>query len=169
MWCGGPSEWIVSPRLAFSQRIRLQWLAQTANLVRAGTPRQTVLEALQVLLHDQLSVGGHAERGNREKAITILMQIWVTVPPELACLRDAGLELLQQLPPDAHLAVHWGMTMAVYPFFGSVAGSVGRLLRLQGTAAAAQVQRGSKRSTANGIPSVVQLVACCVPLSTGVF
>ena len=128
-------------QIGFSQRIRLQWLEQTANLVLAGTPRQTVLDALQALLHDQLSVGGHAERGNREKAITILMQIWVTVPPELSCLRDIGLELLQQLPPDEHLAVHWGMTMAVYPFFGSVAGSVGRLLRLQGTAAAGQVQR----------------------------
>jgi hypothetical protein len=86
-------------------------------------------------------VGGHAERGNREKAITILMQIWVTVPPELACLRDIGLELIQHLPPDEHIAVHWGMTMAVYPFFGSVAGSIGRLLRLQGTVTAAQVQR----------------------------
>ncbi len=100
-----------------------------------------MLDALQELLHDKLSVGGHAERGNREKAITILMQIWVTVPPELSCLRDIGLELLQQLPLKEHIAVHWGMTMAVYPFFGSVAGSVGRLLRLQGTAAAAQVQR----------------------------
>ena len=100
-----------------------------------------MLDALQELLHDKLSVGGHAERGNREKAITILMQIWVTVPPELSCQRDIGLELLQQLPLKEHIAVHWGMTMAVYPFFGSVAGSVGRLLRLQGTAAAAQVQR----------------------------
>ena len=131
-------------QIGFSQRIRLPWLEQTANLVLAGTPRQTVLDALQALLHDKLSVGGHAERGNREKAITILMQIWVTVPTELACLRDAALELLQQLPPAEHLAVHWGMTMAVYPFFGSVAGSVGRLLRLQGTASAAQVQRRVK-------------------------
>jgi hypothetical protein len=131
-------------QIGFSQRIRLQWLAQTANLVLTGTARQEVLDALQALLHDKLSVGGHAERGNREKAITILMHIWVTVPPELACLRDIGLELLQRLPPDAHLAVHWGMTMAVYPFFGSVAGSVGRLLRLQGTASAAQVQRRVK-------------------------
>ncbi len=131
-------------QIGFSQRIRLEWLEQTARLVLAGTARQAVLDALQGLLHNKLSVGGHAERGNREKAITILMQIWVTVPPELACFRDIGLELLQQLSPDEHLAVHWGMTMAVYPFFGSVAGSVGRLLRLQGTASAAQVQRRVK-------------------------
>jgi hypothetical protein len=131
-------------QIGFSQRIRLQWLEQTAQLVLAGTTRQAVLDTLQALLHDKLSIGGQAERGNREKAITILMQIWVTVPSELACLRDIGLELLQQLSLEERLAVHWGMTMAVYPFFGSVAGSVGRLLRLQGTASAAQVQRRVK-------------------------
>ena len=86
-------------QIGFSQRIRLEWLEQTARLILAGAARQAVLEALQELLHDKLSVGGHAERGNCEKAITILMHIWVTVPTELACLRDVGLELLQQLPP----------------------------------------------------------------------
>ena len=39
------------------------------------------------------------------------------------------------------MLVHWCMCMAVYPFFGTVADAVGRLLRLQGTAGAAQVQR----------------------------
>src|SRR5207244_3478913 len=39
------------------------------------------------------------------------------------------------------LAVHWGMVMAAYPFFGRVAETTGRLLRLQSTVAAAQVQR----------------------------
>jgi hypothetical protein len=37
--------------------------------------------------------------------------------------------------------VHWGMTIAVYPFVGIVAEGVGRLLRLQGSCAAGQVQR----------------------------
>ena len=33
------------------------------------------------------------------------------------------------------------MTMAAYPFFGAVAETVGRLMRLQGTCATAQIQR----------------------------
>lgn len=128
-------------QVGFSQRIRLEWLEQTSNLVLAGNSKQAIASALQELLCDKLSVGGEAERGNREKAITILMKIWVTVPSELASLCNSGLDFLQHLPLAEHLAVHWGMVMAVYPFFGHVAGSVGRLLRLQGTAAAAQVQR----------------------------
>ena len=39
------------------------------------------------------------------------------------------------------MLVHWCMCMAAYPFFGTVADATGRLLRLQGTAAAAQIQR----------------------------
>lgn len=52
-----------------------------------------------------------------------------------------GLELLSHLPREYHIAVHWGMTMAVYPFWGVVAAHVGRLLRLQGRAGHAKVRR----------------------------
>ena len=38
------------------------------------------------------------------------------------------------------MLVHWCMCMAACPFFGTAADAAGRLLRLQGTAAAAQIQ-----------------------------
>jgi hypothetical protein len=56
-------------------------------------------------------------------------------------LRVEGLELLKRVPRRDHLAIHWGMVMAVYPFWSGVATQTGRLLRLQGSAAAAHVQR----------------------------
>src|SRR5690606_29559111 len=43
--------------------------------------------------------------------------------------------------PSDHLLIHWGMVGAVYPFWMMVATHVGRLLRLQGSAAASQIQR----------------------------
>jgi hypothetical protein len=46
----------------------------------------------------KVSVGGKAVRGNKEKAITILMKIWLNVPGELEAVRDDGLELLKALP-----------------------------------------------------------------------
>lgn len=55
--------------------------------------------------------------------------------------RNDGLKILRTLPNRGHLPVHWGMSMAVYPFFGAVAETVGRLLKLQETISAAQVQR----------------------------
>lgn len=128
-------------QVGFSQRVRLEWLEQTANLVLAGNDKVAVNDALQELLKDKVSVGGQAERGNREKIITILLKVWVTVPTELESLRVEGLELLKRVPRRDHLAIHWGMVMAVYPFWSGVAVQVGRLLRLQGTAAATHVQR----------------------------
>ena len=128
-------------RIGFSQRVRLEWLEQTANLILAGNEKATVNDALQELLKDKVSVGGQAERGNREKIITILLKTWLTVPSELESLRVEGLELLKRVPRRDHLAIHWGMVMAVYPFWSGVAIQTGRLLRLQGSAAAAHVQR----------------------------
>jgi len=131
-------------QIGFSQRVRLEWLEQTANFVLAGNDKVAVSDALQELLQDKVSVGGRAERGNREKIITILMKTWLTVPRALEGLRDEGLKILQELPRNDRIALHWGMVLAAYPFWGAVAGQTGRLLRLQGTAAAAHVQRRVK-------------------------
>lgn len=128
-------------QIGFSQRIQLEWLERTANLVLAGNSKKEIEECLQTHLQDQLSIGGTAKRGNREKAITILTKVWVDVHKELGPFRDDGLKLLQRLSIEKHLAVHWGMSMAAYPFFGSVADTTGRLLRLQDNITASQVQR----------------------------
>jgi hypothetical protein len=128
-------------QIGFSQRVQLDWLEQTAALVLAGQTREQIEATLQERLRDKLSIGGTAQRGNREKAITILLKTWVSVPTWLQPFRDDGLGILRRLPPADRIAVHWGMTMAAYPFFGAVAETVGRLMRLQGTCVAAQIQR----------------------------
>jgi hypothetical protein len=128
-------------QIGFSQRVRLEWLEYAANLVLAGNTRSEVIASLQGYLRNTLSVGSQAERGNREKSITILVKTWVDVSEELVPLRDRGLRLLQRLPVDDHIFIHWCMSMAAYPFWGAVAETTGRLLRLQGSAGAAQVQR----------------------------
>jgi len=131
-------------QIGFSQRIRLEWLDQIATLVLAGNDKAGITDSLQEMLKDKVSVGGQAVRGNREKAITILMKTWLTVPRRLEALRAEGLKILQGLPRRDRIAVHWGMTLAAYPFWSAVAAHTGRLLRLQGTAAAAHVQRRVK-------------------------
>ena len=128
-------------QIGFSQRIHLDWLEYTANLVLAGNSREEIVAALSERLKEKLSVGNRPERGNRDKAITILTKVWVTVPKEFQSLRNEGLDHLRCRDPGDRVLVHWCMCMAVYPFFGTVADAVGRLLRLQGIVGAAQVQR----------------------------
>jgi len=128
-------------QIGFSQRVRLEWLEYTANQVLAGNPSEEIQEALQKYLTDKLSVGNTPIRGNREKAITILMKVWVHPQKELGLFNKHGLHLFSKSPQSRHLGLHWGMAMAAYPFWRVVAASVGRLLRLQGSASAAQVQQ----------------------------
>jgi len=128
-------------RIGFSQRIRLEWLEKTARLFLAGNTREEIETELQDFLQDKLSIGSNPERGAREKTITILMKIWVSVPKPLGAFHKEGLEFLKKLPPEDRLAVHWGMAMAVYPFFANVAEQVGRLISLQESFTLSQIQR----------------------------
>lgn len=127
--------------VGFSQRVRLEWLEQTASYVLAGMTEGEVTQSLRDLLLDKVSVGGNARRGNREKTITILRRIWLPANDGHEGLRQRALEFLRARPKDEHLVFHWGMAMAVYPFWGSVADAVGRLLAIQGTVTAGQAQR----------------------------
>ena len=131
-------------QIGFSQRIRLEWFEQTTNLILAGNDKTIVNDSLQDLLEDKVSIGGESARSNREKVITILLKTWITVPRKLEKLRDEGLEMLQGLSRKDRIAVHWGMVLAAYPFWGTVAAHTGRLLRLQGSVSAAHVQRRVK-------------------------
>lgn len=128
-------------QIGFSRLIRLEWLERTANLVLAGNDESSIYDVLQRLLDNELSGGRNVKGGSREKTIYILMKIWVRPPGDLVCLRDKGLKILSCIPREEHMIIHWGMTMAVYPFWNAVAMHIGRQLRLQGTTTVSQVQR----------------------------
>lgn len=124
-----------------SQRLQLEWLEFTVDLLLLGRTNEEIKRSLEDLLQGKLSGGPKSGRGSREKMVSILMKTWVTVPGRLKPLRDDGLKLLRQLPANAHLAVQWGMVMAAYPFWAAVAEVMGRLLKLQDTVTTAQIRR----------------------------
>lgn len=128
-------------QIGIDRLVRLAWLERTSSLVLAGNMPFDIKAILQDDLGDAFQSGKLAKRGSLDKTITILMKVWVTTPQELAALRTAGLELLKQLPKPDRMVIHWGMVMTVYPFWASVAGQVGRLIKLQGSVVASQVQR----------------------------
>lgn len=133
------------PRMiGYNRTVKLRWLDETLDLFLAGMTDADIYAALRERLKDELSVGSAAQRGSREKTITLLMKTWVRVPPPLQELRKDGVHLLEGVRRSERLPLHWGMTMAVYPFWRVVAEVTGRLFRLQGTAAPMQVQRRVK-------------------------
>ena len=128
-------------KVGIGRLVRLAWLEETASLVAAGNDKDGVHDSLDQLLAGRISLGGNAPRSGREKAITVLMKTWLLVPDGLEPMRDDGLRLWSLAEPGERLAVHWGMLLAAYPFWGAVAASTGRLLRVQGQTAPAQVQQ----------------------------
>lgn len=136
-------------QVGINRRIPLEWSARTASLLLEqpiqpkGYRAKEIRTHLNHYLEDRRPNGERIERGKRSLAqtVSILMRTWVNVPAGLEAFRDDGLKHLQRLPVTQHLPVHWGMFIAVYPFFGIVAEAVGRLLHLQRTVALAQIQR----------------------------
>ncbi|MDX9975491.1 MAG: hypothetical protein RBU21_21070 [FCB group bacterium] len=128
-------------QIGIDRLVRLAWLEQTASLVLGGGTAADIKSSLQTDLCSAFRSARPAERGSLGKTITILMKVWKTTPPDLVELKEAGLDLLHRMPKSERMAVHWGMTMAVYPFWANVAAQVGRLLKLQGAVTASQVQR----------------------------
>ena len=128
-------------QIGLDRLIRLAWLEKTSSLALAGNDAASIKSMLQSDLRDSFRSANINVRGSIDKTITILLRVWLTVPSELELLRLEGLELLKRIPPCDHPVVHWGMVMATYPFWSSVAMQVGRLLKLQGSVAAVHVQR----------------------------
>lgn len=130
--------------IGYNRTVRLTWLDCTAEMVAAKCSEKDIVDALRNVLKAELSVGSEAKRGSREKTITILLKTWSRVPPSLKDFQDRGISLWAKSTGGNRLALHWGMTLAAYPFFGAVGEIVGRLLRLQGQVVASQVQRRIK-------------------------
>lgn len=128
-------------QVGFSRFIHLPWLEYVAQLTLAGKTREDIAVELAELLATKLLGGKNVQRGSLDKTISVLLKIWFCPPKRLQHCRDEGLELLAQNPARLHLPLHWGMSMAAYPFFGQVASVIGRLLRLQERIGTEQVQR----------------------------
>ena len=131
--------------IGIDRRIRLEWLEYTVELYKLKLSEKEITKALLNEVSGYLSVGkSSVSRGSGEKAVTNLMKIWIKVPNELTSLRNRGLQLFNDFPKDQHIVFHWGMTIAIYPFWGFVATHTGRLLRLQKTITPVQVQQRLK-------------------------
>ena len=128
-------------QIGLDRLVRLDWLEKASTLALAGNDLKDAKAILQHDLSEHFRSNNMDVRGSVDKTITILLKVWLLPSPLLRPLRADGLEILKLLPKRDRLAVHWGMIMAAYPFWSGVATQVGRLLKLQSTVAASQVQR----------------------------
>lgn len=122
--------------IGFDRELQLSWLDLTARLAQEELNVQQIRSKLQELLADEVP-GSEACR----KTVTLLTRLWIRIPVEHQTLQTEALELLADVLPEERLWLHWGMSMLAYPFFYSVADTVGHLLKLQGEFEALQVRQ----------------------------
>src|SRR5690625_4191047 len=111
--------------VGFDQKILLHHLDYTAIQSKTYS-RKEMYSVLNKHLRDDI-----AGTKSRKNAITMLMKIWYLVDESLIPLRNEVLNKLTELDKKERLLIHWGMTMAAYPFFKDVAYEFGRLFQLQ--------------------------------------
>lgn len=121
-----------SPQIGFDRFIQLD-CARAALRVRTGLSEPDELA--------QLIDETHSGAAAKKKTRTVLNRLWLEPRPELADLCDRAVAIYAADPSAPVAALTWGMSIATYPFFGSVAQIVGRLIRLQGDCTSAEVHR----------------------------
>ncbi|MCK5716220.1 MAG: hypothetical protein KAH77_01935 [Thiomargarita sp.] len=148
-------------KIGFSQLLKREWLDFTVQRTLEQLPVSTAKLSMDTFLSDKVAVGVTTRNHTRKKTITILSKIWLKPSKIHNSFRKEGLALFELMPEHTHVALHWGMTMVAYPFFGVVAEHVGRLLRLQDEVTLIQVQNrireqwGERETVKRGIRKIM--------------
>lgn len=115
--------------IGFSRTITLDWLDATATLCLDQVEYTEIRERLLPVVQNRLT-GKDAQR----KTIDVLTAIWVRTKPAFSPLRDRALQLFQAATsPLDRLWLHYGMTLAAYPFFRACTAAIGQMGRLEDT------------------------------------
>jgi hypothetical protein len=127
--------------IGIKQTVRLEWMEKTSNLLLSGLSKDEIREELRIYLINKMGNGSTGERSKEASrfSVNILMNTWINPDKNLEGFRDAGIDLLKNLPQDDRVAVHWGMICSTYPFWYNVAKQIGILLNLQETVSAQQI------------------------------
>ncbi len=123
--------------IGFGKKIRVAWLDSALDHAGSGKSFDQVRDALA----KEISANNSGPEAIR-KIQTALKRVWFAPPDYCLPLRNDALRLFRKNDsPATRLLLHWGMSIAAYPFIGSVAESLGRLLKLQKEARIADVER----------------------------
>lgn len=142
--------------IGFRRNIYLGWLDAAAVYAAAGDDDAALRAHLDPLIAQTV-----ASAENRRYAITILTTIWLETGRHFPQLHTVALTLYAAAasPPD-RLWLHYGMTMAAYPFFHQVVRVIGRRLLTKDTFTNADIRNAmiADRGHLGGMETAVDRV-----------
>ena len=123
--------------IGFDRRLEIRWLDTVATWAGANLSKDELNERYEELFAN-IDIGKDAKR----KTKLVLTTIWLRQSEELSSFNAAARKLIQtQESEQLRLAIHWGKTMATYPFFSYVVSQLGRLFKLQSDVTLAETRR----------------------------
>jgi hypothetical protein len=123
--------------IGFGKRIRGCWLDSALELAARGVP----FEECRSALAKEIAADNSGQEAIR-KIQTALRRVWFTPPDYARPLHADALDLFKRNhTPSSRFLLNWGMVVVAYPFIGDVAEALGRLLKLQGAARRADIER----------------------------
>jgi hypothetical protein len=112
--------------IGFDRYIERAWLEQISKWVAQEKNR----DELHDLVDDYLAPFINGATSLR-KTKNVLFGVWVNSSDENEPFKKQAIHFLQHCSKDERLSIHWGLSIASYPFFDSLVRLIGRLLRLQ--------------------------------------
>ncbi len=123
--------------IGFGKKVRAVWLDSALEHAAAGH----AFEEVKAELAGEIAANNPGPEAIR-KVQAALKRVWFAPPDYCRALRDDALQLFRHNhSASSRLLLNWGMTVAAYPFVGSVAETLGRLLKLQKEARNTDIER----------------------------
>ena len=123
--------------IGFGKKIKGSWLDDSLRHVAVGH----AFSQAKGELTETIRVDNPGEEAIR-KVLSCLNRVWFNPPQYCRTTRDAAVAIYQGSDSaNTRFLLNWGMTISAYPFVGSVAEAVGRLLKVQGVARIRDIRR----------------------------
>jgi hypothetical protein len=123
--------------IGFRRNIYLSWLDATAALCTTTNDEDYIRARLDPILEQQVE-----SKENRNKAISMLLGIWVKAGNEHPDLRAEAVELYGQTEVvEERIWLHYGLTMLYYDFFRTGVAAIGQISRYSDVITPAEVKK----------------------------
>lgn len=116
-------------------------MEMVAGEMASGKPVEDILRDLEDNLSDKIANNAVGKKGSRYKTISLLKNIWINIDDKKSGIHKDSLTGIKRSSSKNHLAYHWAMSCATYPFFIKVSRALGSLLQLQEKAKLSQINR----------------------------
>ena len=153
------------PLVGFDRYVEKTWMDQVAKLVVDGNELNDVNEKLDEFLLPLIN-----GETSRRKTKNILTATWAKSMAGEALYKQEGAALFANANKEERLAIHYGMSIATYPFFMSLSKILGRLFKLQDEVSNTEFYRrvievvgdrdSIKRAAARYLQSLVSSLNC---------